>query len=516
MALPSAVPTAAYAAEASATVQTGTSIDAVPTRYAGDTVTISGATDAADVIIKVLNPDGTVLFFDIAASSGGRFQDSFKLSSSAPAGTYKIAAGQGTNVASATFSVASSSGGGGNGVGNGGGGSTTTSGGGGNTGTGPTDNAAVQIHFALSDLPAPVGGIVTLDTAGQLGGGGGGNVEVLLPAAISQSLGGGSLRILLPNGSVTLPKDVLSALGTLAGSDGKAQISLHVQALSADELKAALAKSGQSGAGLVPQGSLYAFTLGIAKEDGTLSKLSAFPAPVALQFKLQGDTDARLAGIYYFSDGGAVEYIGGVLRDRTLSAEVSHFSNYGVFVYAKNYTDVPATYWAAGVIQEMTAKHVVQGISASQFGPKQNVTRAEFAAMLVRALGLKATGDAPFADVPADSWYAETTAAAYANGIVNGTTGGKFEPGKPIAREEMAAMIARIYAKQHGSEAPGGSASDLAVFKDANAISAWAKPEVQSAVHAGLMQGSGGLFAPRGSATRAEATQVLANLLLEQ
>ena len=496
LAAPAAIPSAAYAAENTIAAEPGTVINAVADVQAGSTVTISGTTKASEVIIKVIHPDGTVLFFDTVKANGGQFTDAFKLSSTATTGTYQIVAGQGTNVANRTFAVVS-------------GGTVTpppsNPGGTGNSGT-PTDPAVIQVKFGLADVSAPANGFATVDASKSTAP----NMQILIPAAVGKSIGDNGLRIVLPGGAVTLPKEVLKALADLSGTDADASIALNVRALSAAETAAAI--SGAAGEGLTPQGQVYEISLSVVLKDGSKKKLDAFAKPVQLQLKLSVGADARLAGIYYIADNGTIEYVGGTAKDGAITADIAHFSKYGVFAYSKTYSDVPSSYWAAGVIQELTAMHIVEGVSDDRFGPKANVTRAEFVAMLVRALGLKGAAAAPFSDIPAGSWFAETTAAAYENGIASGTGNGKFEPNRAITREEMAIMIVNVYAKRGGAGAVG-TAADLGSFKDASAVSSWAKEAVQTAIHAGLMTGSDNRFAPREKAIRAEAAKVLYNLL---
>lgn len=104
-------------------------------------------------------------------------------------------------------------------------------------------------------------------------------------------------------------------------------------------------------------------------------------------------------------------------------------------------------------------------------------------------------------------------ATAFENGIAEGTSAGTFEPNKPISREEMAAMIVRIYQKVTGVKLEAETLN----FADINDIAVWAKPSVQTALKAGLMVGrSENSFAPKGNATRAEAAQVFYNLLDKQ
>ncbi|SDX22657.1 S-layer homology domain-containing protein [Paenibacillus sp. CF384] len=494
LAVPVAAPLAAAYAESSSQAAAGTTIDAAASVAAGSSVSISGTTNAAEVIVKVISPDSTILFFDIVKSADGRYSTSFQLPSAAAVGSsFQVIAGQGTDVSTRTITVVSN----GSGI-----------------PSSPVDNGnpaapdgVTTVPFKPSDVSSAVNGIATLDASKVTAA----KSDLQIPASVIPTIGNNSFRILLPNGTVTLPKEVLSALSELAGSDKDASLSLQFSKLTSSEALAAVAKLGEAGTGIKPQGQVIELILAIVFKDGSKKKLSSFTKPVTLQLQLSEGADARLAGIYYLSDGGVIEYIGGTLKGNILTAEVGHFSQYGVFSYTKKFADVPTTHWAADVIEELTAKHVVQGISTDSFGPKANVTRAEFVTMLVRALGLKATGEAPFTDIKAGSWYAEATAAAYENDITSGAGAGKFEPTKPITREEMALMITRVYEKQHGQAS--GSATDIDSFKDKNAISSWAKEAVEAAVHEGLMVGSNQLFSPRSHTTRAESAQVLYNLL---
>ncbi|MFC4100874.1 S-layer homology domain-containing protein [Paenibacillus xanthanilyticus] len=496
LALPVAAPAAAYA-DSAVTAAASTTMDSISNPRTGENVTIAGTTNAPEVIVKVIAPNGTVLFYDIVAPSAGRYSVSFKLPTTASAGSqYQVVAGQGTAVATGTFTVQSSGG--------------TTSPPPAGTPTSPTTPPAAvgKVEFKLTDIAAPANGIATVDASKASIEG----AQIVLPIGASQTVGSNALAIKLSSGTVTIPSEVLGALSTLAGSDAKASIALGVSQLSDSEAAAAIAKAKVPGAQMAPQGQVLALTLGVVLADGTTKPLTAFAKPIKLQLQLAVGADVGLSGIYYIADNGTVEYIGGTVQGTTITAEVSHFSQYGVFSYAKNYADLPSAHWASRAVQELTAKHVVEGIAADKFGPNAAVTRAEFLTMVVRQFGLEASGPSPFSDIQTGSWYADAVAAAYANGMVEGTGTGKFEPNKTITREEMAVMIARVYEKQ-GGQATGGQ-TQVSGFADAASISKWALEDVEAAVKSGLMNGSkDGRFAPLSKASRAEAAQVLYNLL---
>ncbi|MFB9328788.1 S-layer homology domain-containing protein [Paenibacillus aurantiacus] len=495
LALPVAAPAAAYA-DTAVTAATVTTIDAISNPTTGASVTISGTTNAAEVIVKVISPDRTVLFYDVAVPTGGRYSVSFKLPTTASAGNqYQVVAGLGTAVVTSTFTVQSS-----------GGGYTPPP----TNGTTPPPPAAGggKAEFKLTDIGAPVSGVATLDASKASIDG----AQIVLPIGASQTVGSNALAIKLSSGTVTIPSEVLSALASLAGSDAKATISFGVKQLSNSEAAAAISKAQGSGVQMAPQGQVLELTLGVVLADGSSKPLTAFAKPIKLQLQLAAGADADLSGIYYIASNGTAEYIGGTVQGAAITAEVSHFSQYGIFSYTKNYADLPAAHWAMRAVQELTAKHVVEGVAADKFGPNAAVTRAEFLTMVVRQFKLEASGPAPFSDIQTGSWYADAVAAAYASGMVEGTGTGKFEPNKTITREEMAVMIARVHEKQ-GGQATGGQVQ-LSAFADAASISKWALEDVETAVKSGLMNGSkDGRFAPRNQASRAEAAQVLYNLL---
>ncbi|HZG78219.1 MAG TPA: S-layer homology domain-containing protein, partial [Paenibacillus sp.] len=147
--------------------------------------------------------------------------------------------------------------------------------------------------------------------------------------------------------------------------------------------------------------------------------------------------------------------------------------------------------------------------------PEAKVTRAQFAALLVRALGLtERTGDGTFADVASGAWYAGAAEAASEAGLATGFEDGTFRPDAAITREQMAVMIGRAI-EAAGRQAPAASAEGaLHAFGDASAISSWARSAVAASAEAGIVRGGAdATFRPAGLATRAESAAMLKRLL---
>ncbi|KKO54116.1 family 10 glycosylhydrolase [Paenibacillus sp. DMB20] len=178
------------------------------------------------------------------------------------------------------------------------------------------------------------------------------------------------------------------------------------------------------------------------------------------------------------------------------------------------FKDIANVAWAKEAIEQLTAKGVVKGTGNGIFQPMKPVTRAEFLTMLVRAFDLSG-GSVPASikDVKATDWYYESIAAALDAGLAQGTGSSKFEPNRPITREEMAVMGAN--ALKLVKKSSGDHASDaLAEFKDEKSIAPYAKSSVALLVQEGILNGTGkGLFDPKGIANRAQAAAIVWNLM---
>ncbi|UKS27834.1 discoidin domain-containing protein [Paenibacillus sp. HWE-109] len=270
----------------------------------------------------------------------------------------------------------------------------------------------------------------------------------------------------------------------------------------------------QAAAKIALVGPVYELSLQISDRDGTkLRTLSSFAQPLVLKLKAGEMANKELTGIYFFKDNGGLEFAGGSEHNGMVEASIQHFSIYGVLMYDKTFTDVPPSHWAASVIQRMAAQGIITGVSDKEFAPQNKVTRAEFVAMLTRALGLKATtGPTTFRDVNESDPYASAIVAAYQAGVVKGRSETLFAPKDTITREEMAIMIIRAYEVKTGKKAPALPMQSQ--YADDDQISDWAKKAVYAASNLDLLRGRGeNEYVPHGVTTRAESTQVIANLM---
>ncbi|SEH43278.1 2',3'-cyclic-nucleotide 2'-phosphodiesterase / 3'-nucleotidase [Halobacillus karajensis] len=195
-----------------------------------------------------------------------------------------------------------------------------------------------------------------------------------------------------------------------------------------------------------------------------------------------------------------------------LETQSNGFAQYAVELSETDETvsfpDVPEGYWAEDEIKALATDGVIKGYPNGNFGPEDKLTRVQFAMLLTRELGLTAEGESPFKDVP--ERYQEEVTAAFEHGIVKGVSSDRFDPEALINREQMAAMVVRAYEYQAGEDyVPTG---DLP-YEDQNQIRIGFVDEVAAAYELELMIGiPGNKFAPKGTASRAEAATVVHRL----
>ncbi|WP_411342555.1 S-layer homology domain-containing protein [Paenibacillus sp. WLX1005] len=179
-----------------------------------------------------------------------------------------------------------------------------------------------------------------------------------------------------------------------------------------------------------------------------------------------------------------------------------------------SFHDVSSSHWASTAIQYLTQQHIVQGTREGEFEPDRSVTRAEFAAMLVRAFPIPSSVSSKpiFQDVPMNAWYYDAVMTLAQAGIIQGQSNLIFQPKAPITRQEMIVMTMRSYTNRKENDPM--LQNTTSAFSDQHRIASWAIPYVKQAQALGWIQGRGDQeLQPTGVSSRAEAAQMLYQLL---
>ncbi|MCP1310834.1 fibronectin type III domain-containing protein [Paenibacillus tyrfis] len=206
-----------------------------------------------------------------------------------------------------------------------------------------------------------------------------------------------------------------------------------------------------------------------------------------------------------------------VLSNGKYYAKINSLTNsvYSVIWHPLAFKDVER-YWAEQAVNDMGSRLVVSGVGQGAFHPDQDITRAEFAAILIRGLGLKAKeGAQPFSDVERKDWFAGAVGTAYAYNLIGGFEDGTFRPNEKITREQAMTILARAMTITGlGAKSSPTAEPLLNSFADAGTVSDWAKSGISDALQSGLLSGrSGTELAPKAFITRAEVAVIVQRLL---
>lgn len=135
-------------------------------------------------------------------------------------------------------------------------------------------------------------------------------------------------------------------------------------------------------------------------------------------------------------------------------------ATFAIPAFAATPADVKGTDYE-GAVTRLAALGVINGYPDGTFGPNDPITRAQFAAVVVRALGNEslastASGVTQFSDVPATHWASGYINIAVSLKIINGYGDGKFGPDDKVTFDQAVTMIVRALGAQAFADAKGG------------------------------------------------------------
>ncbi len=168
-----------------------------------------------------------------------------------------------------------------------------------------------------------------------------------------------------------------------------------------------------------------------------------------------------------------------------------------------SFNDMSSNHWASASVDFLKGNGWITGYEDGSFRPDNNITRAEYAKLILNVFDIKEGGEANFNDVSNDAWYAPFVASAQANGIITGIDG-SFFPERNLTRQDAAVIICRILGK---------SSAENLTFADKESIADYAVSAVSYLCGIGVINGySDNTFKPEGYITRAEISKIIHTL----
>ncbi|MFD0680569.1 MULTISPECIES: S-layer homology domain-containing protein [unclassified Paenibacillus] len=251
-------------------------------------------------------------------------------------------------------------------------------------------------------------------------------------------------------------------------------------------------------------------------KDGDFSK----PVVITLSFdKTKVDFTKSTVGLYWLNEQThkwiQLDDLQVVQAKATVSGSVKHFTKFAVLASEKteavkppanevDFADIKG-HWAESNVRELVKLGAINGYPDNTFKPDNNITRAEFVSVIVKAFNLKVQDGKNFADT-STHWAKSEIGTAAALGVVAGYSDSTFGPDDLITREQMAAIVIRA--------AQIDSADKNISFSDSSNVSDWARTALAAATAKGLVKGyEDGTVKPKANSTRAEAVTVILRAL---
>ena len=179
------------------------------------------------------------------------------------------------------------------------------------------------------------------------------------------------------------------------------------------------------------------------------------------------------------------------------------------------FADVAADTWYADTVRYAYENSLMNGTSATAFSPTVATSRAMIVQLLYNMEGRPEVEYKPiFTDVKEDAWYADAVIWAYENGVTTGSSATTFSPDALVTREQVAVFLYRFMKDYKGEEMEAGA--DLSAFPDASKISPYAgfADAVAWANGVGIITGKtssdGAILAPLDNAQRCETATMFA------
>ncbi|MDA8346585.1 MAG: S-layer homology domain-containing protein [Thermaerobacter sp.] len=370
------------------------------------------------------------------------------------------------------------------------------------TENGTTTTFNVNADLLTQNLNGQTGSDVTFSSSTTTS-----DVNISADALQSLTQGNIGISIQTPEATYTLPSGSIdvNSLETLLGVSQPSDISLSITMTPASAADTADITNG------VPNGSIVGapvtFTV-TATANGQTQTIEVFSGAVPRSFTLQTTPDPTdTTGIVIVN--GLPEHAWTVFSGTTATINSHTDSTYAVVTNQVTFNDITGLP-QANAINALANKLIIAGITPTAFDPQGSVTRAQFAALVIRALGLWNLGTTvQFRDVSSTSWAAPEIRSAVAESFIKGFPDSTFRPQVQITNAQMATIVARVM--RYLDIVKGQT---VVTPSDQASIPAWASQDVALVLSQGIMTtGSGGAFNPDATTTRAQAAQIIWNLM---
>lgn len=254
------------------------------------------------------------------------------------------------------------------------------------------------------------------------------------------------------------------------------------------------------------------FNLTLSEKDKETISYFAKPIEIELDEKIYGDA-IKEGKVLMRKVGDTFVTVPHRVENGKFIITTRHSGEYVFVNNDKSFSDI-GNVFSKDQIATLAKYGIVNGQTPTTFSPYKSITRAQFSAMLARALGIQATTNTNFDDVQGE-WFEDYVQALYENGIVFGSNDHEFNPNSTLTRQQAALMIHRTL-KYAGYDFSQVAIPDTLNYTDANSIDDFAIESVAALQALGIMTGKeNGNFDPKAPLTRAQMAKALYETLVK-
>ncbi|AFY73060.1 putative S-layer protein [Synechococcus sp. PCC 7502] len=177
-----------------------------------------------------------------------------------------------------------------------------------------------------------------------------------------------------------------------------------------------------------------------------------------------------------------------------------------VLAQSSNFNDIRG-YWAEQYVTSLADRSIIGGFPDGTFKPSADITRAQFAAIAVKAFNLSSSSNnSNFNDVSPNYWASSAISAVSNSGLVTGFPDGTFRPEDRITRAQALVILAKALGNRFSP-----NPNELNRYSDRDAVPDWAADSVSKAASARIIANfpDSSRIAPNNLATRGEVAALI-------
>jgi len=328
--------------------------------------------------------------------------------------------------------------------------------------------------------------------------------ELSIPRSIFNELSSGTnAEIIINYGNVgTITLDAKSIASISAAAD-TGDINIRIA-------KVSLTEEGKAVLGDRP-----VYDLSVIAGKSNITTFGGGSVHISVPYTLQAGEQQNAVNIYHINSAGTLENVRGRYdaSKGTVDFVTAHFSQYIIGYNKVTFADVPDASWYSRAVDFLAARSITSGTDADHYNPNATVTRGQFIVLLLKAYGIVPDDNVTdnFTDA-GNTYYTNYLATAKRLKIATGSGVNQFNPDDQITRQELFTLLYRAL-DVLGELPTEKTAVTISSFSDAGKIAGYAKEALQALVERGIVTGTSNKLNPQEVTTRAEAAQVIYNLL---